>query len=310
MSYWVALNFEDGVTRFIACRPEETVAEAAARAGINLFDRQAVMDEATQRPIPAHTMRPTSDGVVRIAATSETCGTGVSTHTGRIAAITKLSDSAISFSVVLDPATPLDFLPGQYADILVPGTGQKRSCSFSSSPHARAASFLIRDTPNGLLPTYLRTRAEVGTALTFEGPLGNFYLRAVKRPLLFLAGGTGLAPILSMIAALARTGDPERPIHLIYGVTHDADLVLIDQLETFAQTMPSFTCVCCVADEQSAQLRKGYVTQYLEPAHLHGGNTDVYLCGPPAMIDAVRRFMAEKGLAAANVYTEDYGAAV
>ncbi len=87
-----------------------------------------------------------------------------------------------------------------------------------------------------------------GTASSSQGPLGSFYLREPKRPLLFLAGGTGLAPFLSMLDKLGGDG-AEHPVHLIYGVTNDADLVKVDELEQYAKQLPNFTFTCCVADE-------------------------------------------------------------
>ena len=117
------------------------------------------------------------------------------------------------------------------------------------------------------MPTYMRDKAKVGAQLEFTGPLGSFYLREIRRPLLFLAGGTGLAPFLSMLGEVAKEGS-EHPIHMVYGVTNDPDLVGVDQLEAFAQRMPNFTFTCCVADEGSAYPNKGYVTRYIEPQHL------------------------------------------
>ena len=76
--------------------------------------------------------------------------------------------------------------------------------------------------------------------MEFIGPAGSFYLREIKRPLLFLAGGTGLAPFLSMLGRMAATGSAH-PVHLIYGVTNDGDLVGIEQLKQFADRIPSFT---------------------------------------------------------------------
>jgi len=332
MSYQVALNFEDGITRFVECRPGDTVADASYRVGINIpldcrdgacgtckgfcesgqyeggsyIEDALTNEEAAEGYILACQMRPQSDCVIRIAATSNVCKTSVSTHTGQISAIEKLSDTSVSFSVKVQPEPPLTFLPGQYANIVVPDTGgQKRSYSFSSSPHAPEVTFLIRNTPSGLLPTYMRAKAEVGAPIEFTGPVGSFYLREAKRPLLFLAGGTGLAPFLAMLETMSHTGS-KYPIHLIYGVTNDVDLVLVDKLEEFGKRLPNFTHACCVADEQAAYPQKGYVTRYIEPAHVHDGDVDVYLCGPPAMVDAVRNHMSEHGITSTSFYYEKF----
>jgi benzoate/toluate 1,2-dioxygenase reductase subunit len=332
MAYRIALNFEDGISRFIECRPGETVADASYRVGINIpldcrdgacgtckgfcesgqYDNGSYIEdamteeEAADGYILACQMKPSSDCVIRIAATSNVCKTGVSSHKGQISAIDHLSPTTTSFSMKLEPEPPLTFLPGQYVNIVVPDTGgQKRSYSFSSSPHAPEVSFLIRNTPSGLVPTYMRERAQVGAPLEFTGPVGSFYLREVRRPLLFLAGGTGLAPFLAMLETVSHTGC-KYPIHLIYGVTNDPDLVYVDKLEQVAHRLPNFTFACCVADEQSSYPNKGYVTRYIEPKHMHDGDVDVYLCGPPAMVDAVRNHMSEQGMTSTNFYFEKF----
>src|SRR5215211_7230406 len=277
MAYRIALNFEDGISRFVECRPGETVADASYRVGINIpldcrdgacgtckgfcesgqYDNGSYIEdamteeEAAEGYVLACQMKPQSDCVVRIAATSNVCKTGVASYKGQISAIDHLSPTTTSFSMKLESEPPLTFLPGQYVNIVVPDTGgQKRSYSFSSSPHAPEVSFLIRNTPSGLVPTYMRERAQVGAPLEFTGPVGSFYLREVRRPLLFLAGGTGLAPLLAMLGWIAEAGGAQ-PIHLIYGVTNDADLVGAERLQDFADRIPGFTFATCVAAEDS-----------------------------------------------------------
>src|SRR5207302_738598 len=94
--------------------------------------------------------------------------------------------TTIAFS--LDGADAVSFLPGQYANLLVPGTDQRRSYSFSSPPGADPLSFLVRNIPPGVMSTYLRDKAVPGTPVEFIGPAGSFYLRGIKRPLVLLAG--------------------------------------------------------------------------------------------------------------------------
>jgi len=201
MGYRIALNFEDGITRFIEANPGETVADASYRVGINIpldcrdgacgtckgfcesgqYDNGSYIEdamteeEADEGYVLACQMKPSSDCVIRIAATSNVCKTGVSAFKGQISAIDHLSPTTTSFSLKLESEPPLTFLPGQYVNIVVPDTGgQKRSYSFSSSPHAPEVSFLIRNTPSGLVPTYMRERAQVGAPLELTGPVGSF----------------------------------------------------------------------------------------------------------------------------------------
>ena len=96
-------------------------------------------------------------------------------------------------------------------NIQVPGTDQTRSFSFSTGPGLDEVAFLARNTTHGVLTTYLRDRAKVGDRIELTGPLGSFFLREIKRPVLFLAGGTGLAPFLSMLHKIEQGGGSATP---------------------------------------------------------------------------------------------------
>jgi benzoate/toluate 1,2-dioxygenase reductase subunit len=144
--------------------------------------------------------------------------------------------------------------------------------------------------------------------MTLAGPLGSFYLREIRRPLLLLAGGTGLAPFTAMLEKIAEEGS-EHPLHLIYGVTNDFDLVELDRLQALAARIPNFSYSACVANPESQHPLKGYVTQHIEPRHLNEGDVDVYLCGPPPMVEAVSQYIREQGITPANFYYEKFAAA-
>jgi benzoate/toluate 1,2-dioxygenase reductase subunit len=141
--------------------------------------------------------------------------------------------------------------------------------------------------------------------MTFVGPQGSFFLRAIDRPTIMLAGGTGLAPILSMLEVLADEG-AEQPLHLIYGVTKVSDLVEVERIERLAARLPAMTWAACVADRQSAYPLKGYVTEHLTDAHLNAGDCDIYLCGPPPMVEAVREFLRDKGVTPRHFHYEKF----
>jgi benzoate/toluate 1,2-dioxygenase reductase component len=333
MTHQIVLNFEDGVTQFIQCRDGELVSDASYRASINIpldcrdgvcgtcksfcesgeyelgdyvVDEAMTEDEAAARYILTCQMTPLSDCVLQIPTTSNLAKAGVSAHSGRIIAIDRLTETTTGVSIALDNRDALGFLPGQYVNIRIPGTDQSRSYSFSSGPMANEITFLLRNTPFGAMPTYLRERAQVGDQIEIHGPLGSFYLRPIQRPLLFLAGGTGLAPFLAMLEKIRDDGGSSHRIHLILGVTNDADLVKVEELEAYAKRLPNFTFTCTVADEASSYPNKGYVTRYIEPAQLNGGDADVYLCGPPPMVDAVRAFLTSHGVVPRNMYYEKF----
>ena len=329
MPHKIALNFEDGVTRFIDAYASESIADAAYREGINVpldcaqgvcgtckcrvesgeYERGEYIgdalsdDEAAQGYALACQMRPKTDLVIAIAASSRACKTRSQTYWTRLHSVDKLSETTIAFS--LDRSDAFTFLPGQYVNVVVPGTDQRRSYSVSSPPGAETLSFLARDIPPGVMSTYLRERAAPGAPVEFVGPAGGFYLREIKRPLLLLAGGTGLAPFLSMLGKISETGS-EQPIQLVYGVTQDVDLVGVEKLEQFTAKIPDFTFVTCVAAADSAHPRKGYVMAHVESGHLSGGDVDIYLCGPPPMVDAVRAWLGERRVTPTNFYYEKF----
>ncbi|OGB01858.1 MAG: NADH oxidase [Burkholderiales bacterium RIFCSPLOWO2_12_FULL_64_99] len=333
MSHHIALQFEDGVTRFIDATPTETVADAAFRQGINVpldcrdgacgtckcfaesgtytmgdyIEDALSEDEASQGYVLTCQMRATSDCVVRIPASSAVCRTQQASFDAAISDVRKLSDSTISLTIEGEALNKLAFLPGQYVNLKVPGSDQTRAYSFSSMPRDGKVSFLIRNVPGGLMSSFLTGLAKTGDAMTLAGPLGSFYLRDIKRPLLMLAGGTGLAPFTAMLEKIAEQGSAF-PLHLIYGVTHDSDLVDMDKLEAFAQRIPNFTFTACVANPESPYPHRGYVTQHIEPQHLNEGEVDIYLCGPPPMVEAVSQFIRERGLQPANFYYEKFAA--
>lgn len=334
MSHQIALNFEDGVTRFVNANPGETLADAAYRQGINIpldcrdgacgtckclaeagryelgedyIDDALSADEAAQGFVLTCQMRALSDCVVRVPASSQVCRAGQGSFQASISAVRQLSASTIALSIKGEALNQLAFLPGQYVNLGVPGSEQTRAYSFSSLQRDGEVSFLIRNVPGGLMSSFLTGLAKAGDSLTLAGPLGSFYLREIRRPLLLLAGGTGLAPFTAMLEKIAEQGS-EHPLHLIYGVTHDVDLVELERLQDLAARIPQFSFSACVANPESQYPRKGYVTQHIEPAHLNQGDVDVYLCGPPPMVEAVSQFIREQGIAPANFYYEKFAA--
>ncbi|PRN02606.1 MULTISPECIES: benzoate 1,2-dioxygenase electron transfer component BenC [unclassified Pseudomonas] len=335
MSYQIALNFEDGVTRFIEATGYETVADAAYRQGINIpldcrdgacgtckckaesgrydlgdnFIEDALNeDEIAEGYVLTCQMRAESDCVIRIPASSQLCKTEQASFEAAISDVRQLSASTIALSIKGEALSRLAFLPGQYVNLKVPGSEQSRAYSFSSLQKDGEVSFLIRNVPGGLMSSFLTNLAKAGDSMSLAGPLGSFYLRPIQRPLLLLAGGTGLAPFTAMLERIAEQGS-EHPLHLIYGVTNDFDLVELDRLQALAARIPNFTYSACVANPDSQYPQKGYVTQHIEPRHLNDGDVDLYLCGPPPMVEAVSQYVRDQGITPANFYYEKFAAA-
>jgi benzoate/toluate 1,2-dioxygenase reductase subunit len=293
------MDCSDGVCGTCKCRTES----GSYDLGDDFIDDALNADEAASGLVLTCQMRPTSDCVITVPTTSVACKTGQQKFGATVARVTPQNDAAIVLELDVKAAPPA-FLPGQYVNIDVPGSGQSRSYSFSSAPGEQRIGFLIKKIPGGLMSGWLE-RAEIGTTLELTGPLGSFYLRDVQRPLLFLAGGTGLAPFLSMLEVLARA-ESEQKIHMIYGVTRDLDLVLVGEIEAYASRLANFTFTTIVAEGTSSHPRKGWVTQHMPAEVLNGGNVDVYLCGPPPMVDAVRKHFDEQGVKPHSFHYEKF----
>lgn len=332
MTHTIALNFTDGITRFITCNAGETVLDAAYRHQVNLpmdcsdgvcgtcrchcedgtYDQgdeyleEALSEaEAAAGDVLTCQMVPSSNCVLQVPVASTACKTKPLRYGATVAEIARLSDSTICLDLALDAPEDLLFLPGQYINLTIPGTDQHRAYSMSSAPGQAHARFLIRNIPGGLMSNWLTATAARGNRMEFVGPQGVFYLRDADRPMILLAGGTGLAPILSMLDVLAERTCPQT-IHLVYGVNTVADLVELPRLDALQGRLPCFTYQTCVVDPGSGHPRIGYVTDHLAPDRLNNGDCDVYLCGPPPMVDAVRAFLETAGITPENFYYEKF----
>src|SRR5690625_3481703 len=286
-SYKIALNFEYGVTRIIACAPFETVLDAAYKAQINLpmdcsdgvcgtckcraesgeyeleddYIEDALTEaEAESGLVLTCQMMPQSDCVISVPVASTMCKIASEDFAGKVLDIKCHNDAVYELTLDVN-GTPPAFLPGQYVNINVPESGEHRSYSFSSAPGQSELNFLIKQIPSGLMSSWL-SQVQAGEEISFTGPLGSFYLREPVRPLLFLAGGTGLAPFLSMLEVLSQESR-DVPIQLIYGVTRDQDLVGLEQLENYCEKLPNFNFIASVLDDDSSYPNKGYVMDYM-----------------------------------------------
>jgi benzoate/toluate 1,2-dioxygenase reductase subunit len=293
------MDCSDGVCGTCKCRAES----GSYDLGDDYIEDALTEDEKESGLVLTCQMVPESDCVIAVPASSTACKTEQSKFAATVIKVEAHNDAAIVLELDVDATAPV-FLPGQYVNIDVPGSGQHRSYSFSSAPGESKISFLIKKIPGGVMSTWLES-AQAGNKVELTGPLGSFYLRAVERPLLLLAGGTGLAPFLSMLEVLARANSQQK-VHLIYGVTRDLDLVQVDAIDAYVAKLPNFTYSTVVAETDSTHPRKGWVTQHMPAEAVNDGNVDVYLCGPPPMVDAVRKHFDDNGVKPNSFHYEKF----
>jgi benzoate/toluate 1,2-dioxygenase reductase subunit len=334
--YNVTMVFEDGRSVQISADESDTIYMAALRNKIRLMtdclegacatckavcvegeydlddysDEALSAEEAAQREVLTCQMHARSDCVLEfpyeagIALRSEP-----HSWTCKVAAVEKISSTVVRLDITAEDSEqgPPAFLPGQYVHLSVPGTPERRSYSFASPPHVTGRySFYIKILDQGVMSSYVGGRAVAGDAITMTGPFGRFYLRTPQRPILMIAGGTGLAPMLSMMDHLVKTGATSQPIHLLCGANRVDELFRLDELAAYRDKGLDLTTEFAVvegADGWDGAI--GHVTQLLR-ADLIAAGPDIYLCGPPPMIEAGQNWLAEQKVDDKLIHVEKF----
>jgi NAD(P)H-flavin reductase/ferredoxin len=210
--------------------------------------------------------------------------------------------NAVALTLRLQPdpeqGQAVEFAPGQYMELTIPGTDVRRAYSLANLPNWEGRlDFLIRLAPHGQFSTFLREQARVGDTITVRGPSGSFILdESSVRPRCFVGGGCGLAPILSMLRHLGEFQDSQ-PTHLIFGANRESELVPQSDVEAVTAALPHLGVTLAVsAPETNWQGFQGtapaaleeYLSQTEEPI-------DIYACGPPKMLEAVEALVQQRG---------------
>jgi CDP-4-dehydro-6-deoxyglucose reductase len=240
----------------------------------------------------------------------------------RIERALPLSHDVMGLYLRLPAAETFRFEAGQYIDIILPG-GRRRSFSIASPPHdSRLLELHVRRVAGGEFSARLFDEDMRSALLTVEGPLGQFAYRPGSGPMLMIGGGTGLAPLLGMLRHVIENGI-ERDVTLYWGVRSERDLYAEATLAHLASTLDAARAAVL---EEPATSRRGslrYVPVLSEPSAEWRGSRgwvhesvlrdiddlspyDVYTAGPPAMIEAVRREFASRGVATNRLFFDSF----
>ena len=220
-----------------------------------------------------------------------------------------LATDVVRLNVELAEGCCLNFKPGQFIQVTVPGTGKARRYSMASPPDdLPRIELLIRLLPNGLMSTYLTERAAIDDVLEIAGPFGSFLLRGrVRAPHILIAGGTGLAPLMSMLDVLRATPGKKPQILLSFGCGSTERLFFCDEIERRQFWLPSLKARISIGrGEPSADVRIGNPVQAVTAADVGDPDTVAYLCGPPGMIGAAHDHLCQLGVAPKNIFTEQF----
>ena len=216
------------------------------------------------------------------------------------------------YRLVLD-ATGITYRPGQYVDVQIPGGGEEvRSFSMANLPDAGKLEFMIKAYPDGKFSGLLAGRngdaIKPGDRLTVTGPYGVFTMRRTSdRPLLFIGGGAGMAPILALLRALAAEGS-DRPAVFYYGARTPADLFHLDELRAIEEQCANFRFVPALSDceEDEWDGERGLITDVVARSEEDLSGMDAYLCGPPPMVDAAIGMLDAKGVPEDRVFYDKF----
>ncbi len=226
----------------------------------------------------------------------------------RVAEKTLLGHDVARLHLATAPGEPLRRLAGQYLDVLLDG-GRRRAFSIANAPTRDddAIELHVRRVAGGGFTNTVFDVLQPGATLDVEGPLGTFVPREdSERPMLFMAGGTGFAPIKALIEHFLALGT-RRPIALYWGARDVADLYLRELPERWARDVAAFRFVPVVGDAKRGDAtRSGLVHEVLLEDEPDLSMFDVYMSGPPAMIDAGRRAFADAGLPEERLYYDSF----
>ena len=228
----------------------------------------------------------------------------------RVEKVEKPAEDVAIISLKLPTGERLQFLAGQYIDILL-RDGKRRSFSMGNAPHDdQFLQLHIRKSPNGAFSKYVFEEMRERAILRFEGPLGTFYLREDSdKPFIFVAGGTGFAPVKAQIEHLFHKGD-DRPMVLYWGARAKKDLYLPDLPLQWAAEHPNFSYVPVLSDplpDDAWNGRAGFVHQAVLDDFADLSGYQVYACGAPAMTDVARKtFVEERGLPDDEFYCDAF----
>ena len=227
----------------------------------------------------------------------------------RVAALERLAPDVMKVMLRVEDGGKLRWHAGQYIDVLIEG-GQKRSFSFATAPHARDTIELhIRHIPGGLFTTRVFETMKVGDFLRFEGPLGSFHLREEgDKPIIFVAGSTGFAPVKSMLEHAFATG-LKRSMMLYWGVRHREDLYAAELCETWAREHGNFRFIPVLSEpgpQDQWAGRIGMVHEAILQDYPDLSSHQIYACGSVQMVEAVAPALATHGLSPDDCFSDAF----
>jgi len=229
----------------------------------------------------------------------------------RIERMNRVADDVMAVFLRLPAVEEFNYRPGQYLDVML-SEGRRRSFSIASAPgDGRLVELHVRRASQSGFTGQLFDTLRSGALLRIDGPLGQFWLRAESpRPALFVGGGTGYAPLRAMLRQLIAAED-RRPVTLYWGARGARDLYEHAWLQALERERPGFSYRPVLSGpptegEPRWPGRRGLVHEAVLAEHPVLTGFDVYASGPPAMIEAIRRDFARRGLPREQLFFDSF----
>lgn len=253
--------------------------------------------------------RPRADLVIEAKVVEQVGQLRAKTLPVRVRRIERVTDDVIVLFLQLPAGERLQFQAGQWLEFLLKD-GSRRAFSIANPPNDDELIELhVRHVEGGRFTEHVFNKLKEGALLRVEGPRGTFVLREDSpRPIVMMAGGTGIAPLKGMIEHAFYIG-LDRPMHLFWGVRSRADLYLNDLIEGWAAATPGFRYTPVLSEpreDDGWEGAVGLVHDVLLRTYSDLAGFDVYMAGPPSMIEAARQAFALHGLPDSQLYFDSF----
>ncbi|GFE89397.1 electron transfer component of a dioxygenase system [Steroidobacter agaridevorans] len=323
------LIFQDGAELTVEVEPGQSVLEGALAVDVPLrydcctgscgscvvqcLDGQTVVDLTGKVPVnadelvaglrPACLTRLNSDASFELPYPLKPAPSSPAKHSAQIVELRRGAPSVALLTLKLERPEGFVFQSGQYIRLAAPGVGEARAYSIASTTtELPLIELMIRLVPDGKMSRWLQETAKVGDRVRLQAPLGSFGLDDRARRHVFVAGGTGLAPVLSMIRSLR---GQNQPALLCFGCTRRQELFYERELAALVASMPELEVRIAVMEGADGDLRSGTAVSLLQKEDFDA-QTVCYLCGPPPMVDAARKALTSHGVAAQAIRAERF----
>lgn len=218
-------------------------------------------------------------------------------YRGRVVKMEKLTYDVMRVLLKLPEGQQIPFKAGQYINVIL-DDGQRRAFSFANPPHeAEFVELQIRLMKGGRFTTHVFEKMKEGDEVRFEGPIGDFSLRESQRPIVFVAGATGFAPVKSMVEDAFQRG-LKREIHLYWGVRQLRDLYLPELPRQWARDHANFHFIPVLSEPAPEDVwngRTGLVHQAILEDFPELKGHEIYACGSVRMVEAIFPFLKSHG---------------